>query len=312
MMHHNQTQPQIRFSFNNVSVLPKLRTGQSNNSSEQEADIIAEKVVATSNSDQENIAAAGCSSCELKRKFNIEKGSSLSSSTTFEIPKASESMINNIGSGIPLSESTRVFMNIRFGADFGKVRIHTDEKSAESARSINALAYTVGNDIVFDTGRYSPDTSEGRRLLAHELTHVVQQQPNLVQRQESGIKYTSEDDSKVEYYIKDALGKAGYDVEDAFEDLQGRRALKENCGDLNLAAAEHYLFARYMVEETWVPAAAVISWIYGYGLAKSILGHRTPSANDVCPATPSSEFQRDWGASGVADGLLTYYTPRGP
>jgi hypothetical protein len=61
------------------------------------------------------------------------------------------------------------------GYDFSEVRVHTDAKAEASARSIGALAYTVGNDIVFDHGRYSPGTTDGRRLLAHELTHVVQQ-----------------------------------------------------------------------------------------------------------------------------------------
>jgi hypothetical protein len=59
--------------------------------------------------------------------------------------------------------------------DLSQVRIHTDEQAAESARAVNALAYTVGRDIVFDTGRFAPATIEGRRLLAHELTHVAQQ-----------------------------------------------------------------------------------------------------------------------------------------
>jgi hypothetical protein len=60
--------------------------------------------------------------------------------------------------------------------DFSQVRIHTDGKAAESARAVNALAYTVGSDIVFGAGRYAPATDEGRRLIAHELTHVGQQQ----------------------------------------------------------------------------------------------------------------------------------------
>jgi hypothetical protein len=78
-------------------------------------------------------------------------------------------------SGKPLESSTRDFMETRFGHDFRRVRIHTDEKAAESARAVNALAYTVGEDVIFDSGRYSPTTYDGRKLLAHELAHVVQQ-----------------------------------------------------------------------------------------------------------------------------------------
>ncbi len=67
-------------------------------------------------------------------------------------------------------------MEPRFGHDFSKVRVHIDEQAAESAQSVNALAYTMGRNIVFSTGQYTPETSTGKRLLAHELTHVVQQQ----------------------------------------------------------------------------------------------------------------------------------------
>jgi len=79
------------------------------------------------------------------------------------------------GGGQPLDESTRSFMESRFGHDFSRVRVHTDERAAESARSVNALAYTAGQDVVFGRGQYEPGTNEGKKLLAHELTHVVQQ-----------------------------------------------------------------------------------------------------------------------------------------
>jgi len=67
-------------------------------------------------------------------------------------------------------------MEPRFGHDFSDVRIHTDARAAESARAINALAYTVGRDVVFSAGQFAPNSGEGRKLIAHELTHVVQQQ----------------------------------------------------------------------------------------------------------------------------------------
>jgi hypothetical protein len=66
-------------------------------------------------------------------------------------------------------------MEPRFGHDFSQVRVHTDAKAAESAQAVNALAYTVGRDIVFGMGKYAPETSAGHRILTHELTHVVQQ-----------------------------------------------------------------------------------------------------------------------------------------
>ncbi|HLG14203.1 MAG TPA: DUF4157 domain-containing protein [Blastocatellia bacterium] len=78
--------------------------------------------------------------------------------------------------GQPLDTHTRAFMEPRFGHDFSQVRVHADTRAAESARTVNALAYTVGSDIAFGGGEYAPGTKGGRRLLAHELTHVVQQQ----------------------------------------------------------------------------------------------------------------------------------------
>jgi hypothetical protein len=81
------------------------------------------------------------------------------------------------GGGQPLPEATRAFMEPRFGHDFSRVRVHTDARAAESARAVNALAYTFGRDLVFSAGQYTPGTSAGKRLLAHELTHVVQQGP---------------------------------------------------------------------------------------------------------------------------------------
>ncbi len=77
--------------------------------------------------------------------------------------------------GQPLDPATRAFMEPRFGHDFSRVRVHTDAKAAESARVVNAKAYTVGRDVVF--GKYASGTIEGQRLIAHELTHVVQEHP---------------------------------------------------------------------------------------------------------------------------------------
>jgi hypothetical protein len=78
-------------------------------------------------------------------------------------------------SGHPLDTATRGFFEPRFGHDFSKVRVHDDSKSAESAQAVNAQAYTVGRNVVFGRGRYDLKTEEGRKLLAHELTHVAQQ-----------------------------------------------------------------------------------------------------------------------------------------
>jgi hypothetical protein len=100
--------------------------------------------------------------------------------------------------GRPLDPATRAFFEPRFGVDFSAVRIHTDIHAAESARAVNALAYTVGRDVVFNSGQYAPHRDSGRRLLAHELTHVVQQQggadgTNVVQRSPLNVTEISDD-----------------------------------------------------------------------------------------------------------------------
>ena len=77
--------------------------------------------------------------------------------------------------GQPLDAETRAFIEPRFGVDFGAVLVHSNAKAAASARALDAVAYTVGRDLVFADGCYAPCTSGGRRLLAHELTHTIQQ-----------------------------------------------------------------------------------------------------------------------------------------
>jgi len=107
--------------------------------------------------------------------------------------------------GQPLDASTRNFMEPHFGQSFSHVRVHTDAKAAESARAVGALAYTVGSDIVFGSGKYSPSTASGARLLAHELVHTIQQESAmgsalLVQRQ-SPEKKTAEESYEYSVFV---------------------------------------------------------------------------------------------------------------
>jgi uncharacterized protein DUF4157 len=83
------------------------------------------------------------------------------------------------GSGASLPVSTRTLFEDRFGYDFSHVRVHAGANAASMAQAVNARAFTVGHDIFFGANQYSPGTSDGRRLVAHELTHVIQQSPTL-------------------------------------------------------------------------------------------------------------------------------------
>ncbi len=98
--------------------------------------------------------------------------------------------------GEPLDSPTRGYMESRLGEDFSDVRVHTGAKADESAHSINAQAYTVGNDVVFGGGKYQPDTPAGQRVIAHELTHVVQQRSGPVDGTDApgGIKVSDPSD----------------------------------------------------------------------------------------------------------------------
>ena len=102
---------------------------------------------------------------ERKKRHSAEKESAA--------PVARQ--VHHSSAGRPLDSSTLATMESRFGYDFGSVRVHDGPEAAGSARALNALAYTVGNDVFFGDGQYRDGTPEGQKLIAHELTHVVQQ-----------------------------------------------------------------------------------------------------------------------------------------
>lgn len=144
-------------------VQKKARVGTSNDPLEAEADVVAEQVLSQS-TEPSRVTPTGAS---------IQRASQLASETESEAPGSVDQAI--AGSGKPLDSSTLGFMESRFGQDFSQVRIHTDSTAAESARDVDAQAYTLGNNIVFGAGQYNPHSQSGKRLLAHELTHVLQQ-----------------------------------------------------------------------------------------------------------------------------------------
>ena len=113
-----------------------------------------------------------CEECRRKREGTIQRASSGTGAVN-AIPPIVNAVLRS--SGQPLDGGTRALMEPRFGHHFGDVRVHTDARAAESARAINALAYTAGSDVVFGAGQYDPNTLSGGKLLAHELTHVLQQ-----------------------------------------------------------------------------------------------------------------------------------------
>ncbi len=156
---------------------PKLTINNPSDKYEQEADAMADKVMRM---EQPGIQLKPLSITSLQRKCaHCEEQKVNRKEINREETTADSSVENYIGSlsssGQQLSNEVRNFYEPRFGYDFSNVKVHTDSIAAKSAQSINALAYTSGNNIVFNNGQYSPNSDSGKRLMGHELTHVVQQ-----------------------------------------------------------------------------------------------------------------------------------------
>lgn len=121
-------------------------------------------------------------------------------------PETAPPIVNDVlrSPGQPLDAGARAFFEPRFGHDFSKVRIHADARANESARSVSALAYTVGEHVAFASGLYSPASQEGKHLLAHELTHTLQQDTSTAPQ----AKTTVEQDSSPHEQNADATADA--------------------------------------------------------------------------------------------------------
>ena len=177
-------------------VQAKLTVGPANDRFEQEADAVADRVMR-----MEDLSATGrpsmappghagpiqrlCANCEEdlaagqggREKSNRIRAKAESTTSAQPLdPLVSSDIEAMRGGGQPLPLTERAFFEPRFGYGFSAVRVHTDSRAAASARAVSALAFTSGHDIVFGTGQYAPGTKDGRHLLAHELTHVVQQE----------------------------------------------------------------------------------------------------------------------------------------
>jgi hypothetical protein len=181
----------------------KLQIGTVDDPLEHEADRIAEYVMQMPEPDVAARSPAtpaahtvqrACAECEVAPEDDEEHPTLQRHAAGAAAPAsgvAPQSVQRTLAStGCPLSSSLRNFFEPRLGADLAQVRVHIDADADASARDVSAQAYTVGSHIVFARGRYAPDCREGRRLLAHELTHVMQQTSQIdrvagrVQRQE--------------------------------------------------------------------------------------------------------------------------------
>jgi hypothetical protein len=164
---------------------PKLTISQPGDIDEQEADRLVDEVVSGTSSSvsQGNRAASSSDSrsltCKAEKSPKTKAAPAQGANST---PTVQNQTPSQLGGGQPLAEPEKAFFESRLGYDLSHVRVHTDARAMESARAINALAYTIGRDVVFGAGQYAPGSNAGRHLLAHELVHVVQQRSSRDER----------------------------------------------------------------------------------------------------------------------------------
>lgn len=152
-----------------------LPIGPANDRYEREADQTAARVM------RMPVVQRKCAQCE-EDESRVQPH--LQRSESGAGPDVAPPMVHDVvnSPGRPLDSAARTFFEPRFGHDFSNVRVHTDGQAAESAQAVGALAYTLGDHMVFGQGRYQSGTSAGRELLAHELTHVLQQNNKVIRR----------------------------------------------------------------------------------------------------------------------------------
>jgi Domain of unknown function (DUF4157) len=165
-------------------VQAKLTVSAPGDTYEQEADRVADQVMRSTNPLIAPASGYGRGVSQRHKEQHKPAGSKIQhaeadSATETVAPTFVQEVLRSPGQS--LAQDDRLFFEARFGHDFSRVRLHSDAKAAESAQAINALAYTIENHVVFGTDQYSQQTTEGRRLLAHELTHVVQQRGDQTQ-----------------------------------------------------------------------------------------------------------------------------------
>jgi len=198
----------------------KLSVGAVNDPLEHEADAMADKVMRAPETSLVQ-PEQSCSSCDyddqhihLKPLANqITPFIQAKSDSPGPVSDLVSGRINSTrGKGSAIDRDTKSFMESRFGADFSKVNIHYNDESAQLSTALNAKAFTVSNDIYFNSSQYQPETSTGRHLLAHELTHTIQQSGSKRADNATTIRRSPESDAKaLSQKLHDALTAAKVD-----------------------------------------------------------------------------------------------------
>lgn len=193
----------VQRMFQSGIIQTKLRIGKPKDMYEQEADRVADQVMRMPVTDANQIPEIEeqiktpdiqrtCAECEEEDEKLIQ--AKTDGDVTPKVTPARSYGIQSLqGGGRLLSESERSFFEPRFGENFSDVRVHNDEKAASLARSVNALAFTHGNDIYFNKGKYNPNSNQGKQLLAHELSHTIQQKGMVQKKIQKYPEYSCDD-----------------------------------------------------------------------------------------------------------------------
>ena len=211
--------------FRAGAIQAKLSVSQPHDPDEQEADRVADHVMRMADPGPIGsspgvihrkcaaCAAGGatCPKCEEEEKI---KRKEMPGHTPHASPAVHTQIAALRGGGQPLAPSVRAFFEPRFGRDFSGVRVHTGGAAAESAKAIQAKAFTAGQDIAFGSGQFAPESQDGKRLLAHELVHTIQQRDGLL---------NSQTPSYIQRAPKENAGGCGLCYEDKVLGLPGPR-----------------------------------------------------------------------------------------
>jgi hypothetical protein len=162
---------------NHLNIQCKLTVGAPDDPLEHEADAMADRAMRMP---EQNFIQRKCAHCEQEEKAQRKPLSEFiqrkeSSGATVASDAMSRQLSSGRGGGNNMDAGTKNFMETRFGTDFSSVKIHTGGEAANMNRELNAHAFTLGNDIYFNEGKYQPASDSGKFLLAHELTHTIQQ-----------------------------------------------------------------------------------------------------------------------------------------
>ncbi|OLE51629.1 MAG: hypothetical protein AUG51_22060 [Acidobacteria bacterium 13_1_20CM_3_53_8] len=296
-----------------AAVRPKLSVGASADPYEREADALAERVMRAagppSPPDEAESAsphglqpqracacqspstgAGHCAECGGRKedRLQLQRDGTEENATARPGPQHTHA-----SSGQPLDPATRAFMESRFGHGFGDVHIHADTSAAESARAINARAYTVGSEVVFGAGQYRPETESGKRLLAHELTHVLQQRAG--QTDSAVQKARSLESAAKSYTVDETISAVNFALSAAAGTLADPNLDPARAGKISRLAAKL---------QSFLPRLEQARGTDGEGLTLDF--DADPKKNEINPGDSEKSLTElfgriDWSTAGQSD-----------